>query len=47
MGMNDDWRIQFTMSSTAGNSSSLVKLISIQFPSSSTSDVVLQSRQCV
>lgn len=47
MGMDDDWTIQFTMSSSATNSTSLVKLISIEFPASSTSDVVLQGRQCV
>lgn len=47
MAMNDDWTINFVMSSTAGNSTSLLKLVSIEFPSLSTSDMVIQSKQCM
>jgi hypothetical protein len=43
-GQNDDYRFAFTMSSSAGNSTSLVKLISISFPSAS--DITFQGKQC-
>jgi len=45
-GASDDYRFSFTMSNSAGNSTSLVKLISIQFPTYSTYDLVLQGTQC-
>lgn len=47
MGMRDDWTITFAMSSSATNSTSLVKLISIEFPPATTSDLGLQSRECL
>ena len=46
MGMRDDFRFSFTMSSSAGNSTSLVKLISIQFPALTTYDIGLVGQQC-
>lgn len=45
-GQNDDYRFAFTMSSSAGNSTSLVKLISISFPSAAVSDITFQGKQC-
>jgi hypothetical protein len=47
MGMLDDWKIRFSMSSLATNSTSLVKYISISFPNVTTSDVQLLSRSCI
>jgi hypothetical protein len=46
MGQPDDWRFSFRMSSATGNSTSLVKLISIQFPSASVYDITMQGKQC-
>jgi hypothetical protein len=46
MGQFDDYRFTFTMSSSAGNSTSLVKLISIQFPPSSTYDIGIMGTEC-
>lgn len=46
MGMRDDFRFSFTMSSSAGNSTSLVRLISIQFPPLTTFDIGLVGQQC-
>ena len=43
----DDWYIYFRQSSTAGNASSMVKLISIEFPNTTTNDVGLVGRDCV
>ena len=45
--MLDDWYITFRMASSAGNSSSMVKLISIEMPDASVSDVGLVNRQCI
>jgi hypothetical protein len=45
-GANEDYQFSFTMSSTAGNSTSLVQLISIQFPAYSTVDMLVQGTQC-
>jgi hypothetical protein len=46
-GMLDDWYFNFRMSNTAGNSTSLVKYISIEMPNSTISDYTLTGRQCV
>jgi hypothetical protein len=47
MGMLDDWKITFAMSTLGSNSTSLVKYISIQFPNTTTSDIQLLSRSCI
>jgi hypothetical protein len=46
MGQPDDWRFTFRMSSASGNSTSLVKLISIQFPAATVYDITMQGKQC-
>lgn len=46
MGQPDDWRFTFKMSSATGNSTSLVKLISIQFPAETVYDITMQGKQC-
>jgi hypothetical protein len=46
MGQNDDWVFTFAMGSAAGNSTSLAKLISIEFPPFTTYDITIQGRQC-
>ena len=45
--MLDDWYINFRMDSSAGNSTSMVKLIGIEFPDVGTNDVSFVNRQCV
>ncbi len=45
-GMNDDYQFSFTMGNTGSNSTSLVKLISIEFPPFTTFDFTIQGRQC-
>lgn len=47
MGQPDDWRFTFMMSSVGGNSTNLVKLISIQFPPATVYDITMQGKQCV
>jgi hypothetical protein len=46
MGQLDDYMFSFTMGSAASNSTSLVKLISIQFPPFATYDFNIQGKQC-
>lgn len=46
MGTPDDWQFNFKMSSVTGNSTSLVKLISIQFPAETVYDITMQGKQC-
>lgn len=42
MGQKDDYHFSFTMGNTAGNSSSLVKFISIEFPAFTQYDITIQ-----
>lgn len=46
MGQNDDYKFSFTMGNTASNSTSLLKLISIEFPLFTQYDITIQGRQC-
>lgn len=46
MGASDDWKFTFKMSSVTGNSTKLVKLISIQFPPVTVYDITMQGKQC-